>query len=42
MTGLLTANEWGVVETPVFLTSTMRLGSVFDAACRVLDGMGEG
>ena len=36
MTGLLTANEWGIIETPVFLTSTMRVGSVFDAACRLL------
>jgi D-aminopeptidase len=34
-TGLLTAGEWGVVETPVFLTSTMQLGRVYDAACEI-------
>ena len=35
-TGLLTAGEWGVVETPVFLTSTMQLGRVYDAACELM------
>jgi D-aminopeptidase len=35
-TGLLTAREWGLVETPVFLTSTMQLGRVYDAACELL------
>jgi D-aminopeptidase len=35
-TGLLTAAEWGLVETPVFLTSTMQLGRVYDAACELL------
>ncbi|WP_406045124.1 P1 family peptidase [Micromonospora sp. NBC_00898] len=35
-TGLLAAAEWGLVETPIFLTSTMQLGRVFDAACEVL------
>ena len=34
-TGLLTAAEWGVLETPVYLTSTMQLGRVYDAACRI-------
>src|SRR3954447_6105723 len=34
-TGFLTAAEWGVVETPVYLTSTMQLGRVYDAACRI-------
>lgn len=29
-------DEWGVVETPVFLTSTMQVGRVYDAACRLL------
>lgn len=29
-------DEWGVVETPVFLTSTMQVGRVYDAACDVL------
>ena len=36
MTGYLTASEWGRLETPIFLTSTMQLGRVYDAACRLL------
>ena len=28
----------GLAETPVFLTSTMQLGRVYDAACELLDG----
>jgi D-aminopeptidase len=35
-TGLLAAQEWGLAETPVFLTSTMQLGRVYDAACELL------
>jgi D-aminopeptidase len=35
-TGFLTAAEWGSVETPVFLTSTMQLGRVYDAACQIV------
>jgi D-aminopeptidase len=35
-TGFLTAAEWGLLESPVFLTSTMQLGRVYDAACEVL------
>ena len=35
-TGFLAAAEWGLVETPVFLTSTMQLGRVYDAACELL------
>jgi D-aminopeptidase len=35
-TGLLTAQEWGLAETPVFLTSTMQVGRVYDAACDLL------
>jgi D-aminopeptidase len=34
-TGFLTATEWGTVETPVYLTSTMQLGRVYDAACQI-------
>src|SRR3954451_9489606 len=34
-TGFLTAAEWAVVETPVYLTSTMQLGRVYDAACQL-------
>lgn len=29
-------DEWGVAETPVFLTSTMQVGRVYDSACRLL------
>jgi D-aminopeptidase len=35
-TGLLGVQEWGLVETPVFLTSTMQIGRVYDAACELL------
>lgn len=35
-TGMLAAGEWGLAETPVFLTSTMQLGRVYDAACELL------
>jgi D-aminopeptidase len=34
-TGFLTAREWGSAETPVYLTSTMQLGRVYDAACEI-------
>jgi D-aminopeptidase len=36
MTGFLTAGEWGLLESPIFLTSTMQLGRVYDSACRLL------
>ncbi len=43
-TGFLAAQEWGLAETPVFLTSTMQVGRVYDAACELLmtqdDGIG--
>ena len=29
-------DEWGLLETPIFLTSTRQVGRVFDAACRLL------
>jgi D-aminopeptidase len=32
MTGFLTASEWGTIETPIYLTSTMAVGRVFDGA----------
>jgi D-aminopeptidase len=35
-TGLLGVREWGLAETPVFLTSTMQVGRVYDAACELL------
>ena len=31
-------DEWGYAETPVFLTSTMQVGRVYDAACQLLVG----
>ncbi len=34
-TGFITAGEWGTLETPVFLTSTLQLGRVYDAACEI-------
>jgi len=34
-TGFLTAAEWAVLETPIYLTSTMQLGRVYDAACQI-------
>jgi D-aminopeptidase len=37
-TGLVTVREWGRAETPVFLTSTMQVGRVYDAACTLLAG----
>jgi D-aminopeptidase len=35
-TGFLAAAEWGLAETPMFLTSTMQVGRVYDAACELL------
>ncbi len=35
-TGFIAIDEWGLLETPVFLTSTMQVGRVYDAACRLL------
>ncbi len=35
-TGFLSMSEWGLAETPVFLTSTMQVGRVYDAACELL------
>jgi len=35
-TGFLAAAEWGLAETPVFLTSTMQVGRVYDAACQLM------
>ena len=34
-TGFITAPEWGSAETPVYLTSTLQLGRVYDSACRI-------
>lgn len=35
-TGFITAAEYGLLETPIFLTSTMQLGRVYDAACQLM------
>jgi D-aminopeptidase len=35
-TGFMVALEWGLIATPIFLTSTMQLGRVYDAACELL------
>jgi D-aminopeptidase len=35
-TGFIAIGEWGITETPVFLTSTMQVGRVYDAACELL------
>lgn len=35
-TGMLQVREWGCIETPVFLTSTMQVGRVYDAAVALL------
>ncbi len=35
-TGFLSAAEWGLIESPIFLTSTMQLGRVYDAACELM------
>src|SRR5689334_940129 len=32
LTGSLQIREWGIIETPVFLTSTMAVGRVYDGA----------
>ena len=36
LTGRSQIDEWGYAETPVFLTSTMQVGRVYDAACQLL------
>src|SRR5262249_11221706 len=35
-TRFLSAARMGLVETPIFLTSTMQVGRVYDAACELL------
>jgi D-aminopeptidase len=36
LTGRSQIEEWGYAETPFFLTSTMQVGRVYDAACQLL------
>jgi D-aminopeptidase len=33
LTGSVQIAEWGLIETPIYLTSTMQVGRVYDAAC---------
>ena len=35
MTGFITAGEWGLLESPIYLTSSMQIGRVYDAACEL-------
>ena len=35
-TGFLLMSEWGIIGTPIFLTSTMQVGRVYDAACQLI------
>ncbi len=36
MTGSATIREWGVIQTPIFLTSTFAVGRVYDAAVSII------
>jgi D-aminopeptidase len=36
MIGITAIGEWGVIETPIFLTSSMAIGRVYDAAVEAL------
>jgi len=38
LTGFVSLSEWGLLETPVYLTSTMAVGRVFDGAVAVAVG----
>lgn len=44
LTGFLQVSEWGLIETPLFLTSTMAVGRIFDGAvalaCSADEGVG--
>jgi D-aminopeptidase len=39
MIGITAINEWGMIETPIFLTSSMAIGRVYDAAVASLVGL---
>jgi D-aminopeptidase len=41
VTGITSIGEWGALETPIFLTSTMAVGRVFDAAIAALVDLDE-
>ena len=38
MTGRIAIDEWGTLETPIFLTSSMAVGRVYDGAVEALAG----
>ncbi len=38
MIGITAIREWGMIETPIFLTSSMAIGRVYDAAVEMLVG----
>jgi D-aminopeptidase len=42
LTGFLQISEWGLIETPIYLTSTMAVGRVFDGAVALACGADEG
>ena len=42
LTGFLQISEWGLIETPIYLTSTMSVGRVFDGAIAVACAADEG
>ncbi len=39
MTGRTTIDEWGMLDTPIFLTSSMAVGRVYDGAVAALGGV---
>lgn len=41
-TGFIAVEEWGLVESPVFLTSTLQVGRVYDAAVELMMEEDEG
>jgi D-aminopeptidase len=42
MTGSLQVAEWGVIQTPVYLTATMAVGRVYDGAVAAAVAAGSG
>jgi D-aminopeptidase len=41
LTGFLQISEWGLIETPIYLTSTMAVGRLYDGAVAVACGADE-
>jgi len=40
MTGYIAIREWGILETPIFLTTSMAVGRVYDGAVEALVALG--